>query len=333
MLFCSDTIIVYCNNTEPNFIEKYIHEEQLYLKELNRFYKDFNVDLLVSDYKRDNIYYFGMANHQKYYYKKGQLIDLNTKNVVLNIDVSREFIIPNNYMVAIVDKNKHTYLIYENEDGIYIKEDDKIIPLLERDKKINLPEFKQYNYSQILKVLNQEVLFNIDEDRPIPNVLSYKYPWYRDSMMATMVLEKTNNIDIIKPWVSSIDSIYDYSRSKDIKEVDNLGELLYIIGATGLKEEKKDLIDNIINEINSIKKDHYLCGIVDYKNMCSYPTGVAIYGSKKINIDIDLELPNYDDGYGSLLWYLDNSYNNITFKNKDYPYLNWASYHNGSYDK
>ena len=63
--------------------------------------------------------------------------------------------------------------------------------------------------------------------------------------------------------------------------------------------------------------------------MCSYPTGVALYGAQKLELDLDLKLPEIDDGYGSLLWYLDNDYKNISFKSEEYPYLNWASYHNG----
>lgn len=319
----------YFQHKTPNFIEQYQHELEIYETELNELKKEYHISDLSWNSKKLDLYYFGMASHEKYYYQHGKLIHLASSKLVLDLDVLREIIIPQDYMVAVVDKDYNEYLIYENEEGIYIVKNGEVTPILEREEKINLPDFHEYQYPSILKVLHQEILFNIDGDTPIPNVMSYQTAWYRDSMMAAMVLEKTENINIIKPWVQSLDSIYDYSRSKEIKETDNLGELLYLIGATGLKNEKKKLIHEIVEEIENIKDGSYLCGIVDYKKMCSYPTGVALYGAQKLELDLDLKLPEIDDGYGSLLWYLDNDYSEESFKTPDFPYLNWASYHNG----
>lgn len=49
---------------------------------------------------------------------------------------------------------------------------------------------------------------------------------------------KMDNIDLLKNWVKSIDGIYDYQRASNLKEADNLGELLYIIGASKVKRER-----------------------------------------------------------------------------------------------
>ena len=54
--------------------------------------------------------------------------------------------------------------------------------------------------------------------------------------MACMVLKQTNNTDLVSKWISSIDKIYD-EQNFGIKEVDNLGELLYMIST---QENKND---------------------------------------------------------------------------------------------
>ncbi len=255
------------------------------------------------------------------------MIDIDTEKVIRSFEYDEELIIPNELAVMLRDKNKNTVLIYENIDGIYIKENNKITPVVESKLDINWPNFENNKYSEILKVLYQEILFNIKDNVPIPNIMTYNSAWYRDTLLATMVLEKTDNVKILEPWVKSIDSIYDYSRAKDLKEPDGLGALMYIIGATGVNRD--DLIQKIIEEIDNIREpDGSIKGKVDGWNQKYYPTALAILGSRKLGIDLNLQLPEYDDGYARLTWYLDKRIStDIKTVDNTCPYLNWAYYH------
>ena len=230
----------------------------------------------------------------------------------------------------ILQNKEEIYKIYENEDGIFLNINDEIT-VIDKGSHINLPEFENYKYSEILKVLHQEILFNIDGSIPKPNIFGYSSAWYRDAMLATMVLEYTNNTDLLIPWVKSIKSIYDYSRSKDIKETDNLGELLYILGAVGVKRE--DLISDVLIEIENLKQeDGSIKGMVDGLEQKYYPTVLAIFGAKKLGITLDLVVPQYDDSYAKLTWYSDYRIaTDMNINSKYFPYLNWAFYHYSPY--
>lgn len=276
-----------------------------------------------------NIFFFGMADRTKYVYKDGKLINIKNKEVEYEFDYTKEIIIPNDYTVILQNKEE-IYKIYENEDGIFLNINDEIT-VIDKGSHINLPEFENYKYSEILKVLHQEILFNIDGSIPKPNIFGYSSAWYRDAMLATMVLEYTNNTDLLIPWVKSIKSIYDYSRSKDIKETDNLGELLYILGAVGVKRE--DLISDVLIEIENLKQeDGSIKGMVDGLEQKYYPTVLAIFGAKKLGITLDLVVPQYDDSYAKLTWYSDYRIaTDMNINSKYFPYLNWAFYHYSPY--
>jgi len=69
---------------------------------------------------------------------------------------------------------------------------------------LNLPVFKDYAYDSVLKVLLHEILINIDNGLPLPNIMVYKKLWYRDATLMAMVLKETGNLRLIKDWILNI---------------------------------------------------------------------------------------------------------------------------------
>ena len=326
-------------NKKENICDESCDQFSLYQEKFDKYayqLKDMRNTYNVKSYRdRDSdigIYFFGMADEFKILYKDGKLINIKTKETLFETDYIKQLIVPNEYTVLLMDKNNNIYKIYENEKGIYLEKNSEITTIMKRNKKINLPEFDNQKYSEILKVLHQEILFNIDGSVPKPNIFGYTTAWYRDAMLGTKVLEYTNNTDILLPWINSVDSIYDYSRSKDIEETDNLGELLYIIGATG--SSRSDLVEKIINEINAIKTEEgYIKGNIDGFIQAYYPTVLALYGADKVGIELELNVPTIDDGYAKLTWYSDYriASNQVTVS-EFYPYINWGFYHYAPYE-
>lgn len=320
-----------CENNCTQF-ENYQTNFNKYNNQLNELKNRFQIRGFLTTKEPVGIYYFGMADRRKMVYKAGKLYDIKTNEIIKEIKYEKELIVPNEYTVILEDSNQNTYKIIENEQGVYFYENEKEEIITSGNKKITLPEFEDKEFSEVLKVLHQEILFNIDGDTPRPNLLCYEdTEWYRDTMLGAMVLEKTNNIKLLENWVNTIDKIYDNSRDKNINEVDNLGELLYIIGAVGVPRE--DLIKKIMDEINQIKNpDDSISGMVDGTIQKYYPTSIAIYGAKKNKIEVDLKLPQIDDGYANLTWYNKNNVNIINKNESDlYPYLDWAAYHYQNY--
>ena len=320
---CSELCSVYEKYEESLNLYKYQLKEMKNLYDV-RNYSDRNEEIKV--------YFFGMADRRKIIYKEGKLIDAFSEEIIKEFEYDRELIVPNEYTV-IIENDNNIYKIYENEKGIYIDENGKIITLDESEDIINLPEFDSHKYSELLKVLHQEVLFNIKKDVPTPNIFGYKTAWYRDTMLGTKVLEITDNTNILTNWLNDIDSIYDYSRSKDIPETDNLGELLYILGA--VSNQRSDLIEDILIEIERIKlPNKSIKGIIDGVEQAYYPTVLALYGAEKLGITIDLKEPNEDDGYAKLTWYYPKKIStNSFYESKLFPYINWAYYHYSNHGK
>lgn len=296
------------------------------LKKYQEQVKEFRNSYMVKNYiklnKNTNLMFFGMGDRKKLVYKAGKIYDVNTKEVIKDIPYKSEIIIPNLYTV-LLKNGKDIYEIKEDSNGVYLYTNSKKEVLSESKQKIF--DFKDKKYSEILKVLYHEMLFNMDKDKIKNNIFEDSDVSYKTAMMVSMVLERVENTDIISNWVKSIDDIYD----SNLKETDNLGQLLYIIGATNV--DRNDLKNEIIKEINSIKVNNSLIFKKDNSTFSYYPTAVAIYGAKKAGVNIDLSLPLVDDDYTKLLWYnpvMSSSKNRSDGKR---PYLNWAYYHYSGY--
>lgn len=311
------------NNKNQYVSEEYRDSYQEYINQINLLKSDFNVKVAFKNQDTD-FYFFGMGNRVKLMYQNGKLYNLENNEVIVSYEIIKETIIPNEYTVIMQTKDNEIIKIYENEDSIYIENGDKRINLDENAVKVKLPEFDEYKYSEVLKVLHHELLFNISDSVFKPNILVYTDGWYRDAMMGAMVLDITDNTELIKEWVDRIDKIYDLQNGRE--ETDNLGELLYLIHITNSNNKiKKD----VIKEIERIKEenDNYLAGYTDGRLLSYYPTVIAKYALELSNIELELDIPSYDY-YSSLTWfYEDNIKTNDYYDKINYPYIGWAAYH------
>lgn len=311
-----------CYKVESYIFPEYKEKYNKYIEQITQLKSNLSIQEI---YKSENqIYFFGMGNRRKLIYAQGKLYDLTSGEELLNEKITKDMVIPNDYKVVLENNDGEKIIIYENEVGIYLEKDNKKTTLYESEDKINLPAFTNHKYSEILKVLHQEILFNIEESIMKPNILVYNDGWYRDAFIGAMVLEKTNNVFLIKDWVDNINSIYDYQNK--MPETDNLGELLYLIYIT--KSDNK-ILDEIIEEINKIKKDNnisYLVGYTDGAILSYYPTAIAKFALEKLEIENDLKLPE-NDAYTKLAWFYNKSIVNEVTDSIDYPYLGWANYH------
>lgn len=312
-------------NEMLNYIDAtYEKQYDLYLNQLGKLKKEYNVSVAYNNSSK--LYLFGMGNRKKLLYTNGILYDLKNKTILYNFYPTGEMIIPNMYTVSLKDKNGNKYIIYENEDGIYLKTNDEDKVSLDNNERINLPDFNNFKYSEILKVLHQEILFNIDNSELKPNILVYDNGWYRDAMMGAMALEKTSNLNLIKPWIDKIDNIYD--EQNGTKEADNLGELLYLISAT---DSNNIIIDEIFSEVERIKNENntsYIMGYTDNQILSYYPTAILKFAIEKEDYDISVELPKEYDNYASLVWFYDKNKNiDANIDDIQFPYLGWARYH------
>ncbi len=331
------------NNQQAKLINKenYLSEEfkehfnpefqklTAYRTEIEELKSNYNVESTVI-YSPFDYYFFGFGNRRKLMYSKGSLLDIDTKKVLYSFEPSEYMIIPNAYTIVARTNDDKYIKIYEDNKGVHynINGKDEIIDGTE--KEIELYSFDNQKYQNIKKELYSEILFNIKDSKIYPNIIAYDKPWYRDAAVAAMVLKQTNNTDLIKDWVKNIDTIYDEQNGQ--KEVDNLGELLYILSTQ--KDRNEDLIDEIEEEANRIAKEnengYYLIGKTDFGDMYIYQNLWYKLGIEAVGREFNFDLSSIpEDPYAKMTWWSDYDlkYQKPIDINEDYPYLTTAANH------
>lgn len=345
-----------------NELAEYLYELDVPLRAQTYFIQKYE----ISHKKNSDFFSFGMGDRKKLIYKKGKLIDLQTKQTVRSFDFTHEMIIPNMYTVLLLDQAGKITRIYEDETGVHIEkgrmariwedwnnynqwEDDRLnnreTKLVENittetistsKNKINLPNFEESKVGRILKVLHQEILVNINQGKPRTTLMAKtnESGLYREGMMAAMVLEETKNTWLFENWMKQIGSIYDCrnklekNEPKCVESADNPGQLLYLLGA--ITNNRQDLINKIRTEVKQKAIDGEFTGKVDEEEMGYYPTALLINGGRKNRIELGYDFNlGKPDKYLGLTWWL-NDYKEAKHGNivdPMHPAKEWASVH------
>jgi hypothetical protein len=295
-----------------------------YREQLKLFRNEFNVQEMP-DIK---FFLFGMANRSKLIYKKGFLMNSLTGTVLKKWNIKEETIIPNEYKVNLLTVDDIPVSVYENEKGIYINEMGKERLVEGTDYAIVLPSFGDHRYSEILKVLHQELLINVIESKPVPNYFVYQKPWVRDASLMAMCFEQTGNLHVIKNWVLSLDEVYDYNNGE--AEGDNLGQTLFLLSL--FTDKNNPLVQKVLAEAKKREivtdKGKYISGRTDGSERPAYDTKWLKFGLKSLGLHDDYVVPDIDDGYNTLVWW---DYKDIEDEkasiSEHYPYITWAQDH------
>jgi len=267
-----------------------------------------------------------MGPRPKFIYRKGQLIEWPSLRLLHSWDVKSEIIVPPSYSVWLTSVQSKIH-IFENEAGIYLDEEGKRTTLAQ--SPVNLPQFKEERYPNILRVLHQEILVDIVDGKPVPNFLVYPKPWYRDGAMAAMVLRRTGNIGLLRDWILSLRDPFDHNNAGR-SEPDNLGEALYLISCVSDREHP--LVPTIQRAVDSFKKGNYIAGITDGAEHPVYQTKWLKFGMQSLGIpNSAFVVPKMQDSYSSLFWWsLQDGQIGAEFSldaAQKYPYLAWARDH------
>lgn len=262
-----------------------------------------NISEQVQEVNNEEFFIFGMGLREKFILTiqgndKYRLIQYsNKKDIINNLELDKIDYI--NY-TAYLKKDNDIIKIYENENGIYM-DVNGITTILDDSIKVNIPDFNEYEHEEELRMLFNEVMVNVTEDGPKPNFIAYDKVWYRDAASVAMFLKETDNLDHIKNWLNNISKIYDEQNGE--KEVDNLGQVLYLLSLSDYKNQK--LIDEILNEAENLKTEQgYIQGVTDGSIHPIYQTKWLIYGMKSLGIDYsEYAVPEIEDSYSNLMWF------------------------------
>ena len=266
---------------------------------------------------------FGMGHREKTVYKDGKLIKVSDNSVLYKWDVEKEDFIFDRYTVILTLKNGETVKICENTEGVFVN--GKCIA----SSKLNLPDFEEYKYAKQLRILHHEILISFRGTEPVPNIYVYSKAWHRDSAMMALVLEKTGNTELMRPWAESVTELYDRN-NKGNREPDNLGQLAFVLSF--FVDKDYPLVKEIVKEAERIMENGCLTGITDYNHHEIYSTLWLKYGLARLGIDTGfISIPQRFDDYARMFWMdksevetatpYENGYDEL------YPYLWWARQH------
>ena len=326
------TILSGCQDPSPKLDVNQVRQSlDAYHEQLNTFRAEFR----EAEQPDIRFFLFGMGNRCKLLYKNGQVIHALTGAIVENWDIVEEVIVPNEYAVLLQTRDGKSVAIFENENAVWIQSDNKTTRICGTEKPIHLPDFEDFRFSEILKVLHHELLINVIESKPVPNYFVYQKPWRRDAAMMAMCLQKTGNVDLIKDWVLSIDDPYDHNngqgQGKPEDEADNLGQTLYLLSF--FSDSTHPVVSKIRSEATrfEIQDEHgrYIRGRSDFQEVPVYQTKFLKYGLAALGMKDPYTIPNIPCNYSSLYWwgYKANHVHQEYGFSDYYPYIGWARDH------
>lgn len=272
-------------------------------------------------------FFFGMGDRLKMMYKSGSLINAKTGKVLRRWKVKTAIIVPSEYLVHMELESGKAVDIQEDTQGVYIYENG--MQLIMGESRMSLPTFSDKKFGPVLRVLHHEVLINVDEGLPVPNFMVYQKPRYRDAAIMTMVLKKTDNLNLIVNWITNLKEPCD-KNAEGSPEIDNLGQVLYIIST--VSDRKHPLIEKVLEMADSYKNANYIEGKTDYTFHPVYQTKWLKFGLKSLGISDEHKIPLVYDNYSTLVWwdYRTESVGGRQFDetiSTKYPYLTWAEDH------
>ena len=320
------TIAFSCQTTDTDTESLKKYQDQL---------SSFREEFAVKEMPEVPFYLFGMGNRVKLLYKDGRLIHSFSGEVVREWEITSEIIIPNLFKVKMKTVDGQTVIISEDENGVFVSEGKEKKLFEGTNFPIILPAFEDNPYSEILKVLHQELLVNIYDSKPVPNYFVYRNPWRRDAAMMAMCFEKTGNHDLIRDWVLDIRDPYDHNNKAETvleNEADNLGQTLYLVSL--FSDEEHPVIKKILAELPALEvnenDERFILGRSDFQEVPVYQTKWLKYGLKKFGLEDPYTIPLIPDNYSSLFWWDYHDFhvpNENDWRNDNYPYIGWARDH------
>ena len=150
-------VFLSCNDSGNNKLiteESLRHDLDKYYAQLNAFRLEFGGTYDLPDI---SFFLFGMGNRHKYLYKEGKLIDCLTGKTKYSWDFKSDMVVPSSYAVSGLTNDGHKIIIFEDTKGIWLSDQGGLVKINQLDCPINIPEFKDNRYGEILKVLHQEI--------------------------------------------------------------------------------------------------------------------------------------------------------------------------------
>ncbi|MGH7179672.1 MAG: hypothetical protein ACREJC_20015, partial [Tepidisphaeraceae bacterium] len=241
-------------------------------------------------------------------------------------NIKSDVIEPSEYRVSIVTVSNAAVRIVEDERGVWIEDGQRRDALAKHP--LRLPRFEGHPDAALLRQLHHEVLINIVDGKPVPNLFVYERPWYRDAASMCMVLRETGNLDEVREWTMNLSEPFD--RNAHTTESDNIGQALYMISL--VSDQSHPLVPRLLEAAKSMTKDGHLTGTTDGVPRPGYQTKWLKFGLRSLGLADTSTVPVDPGNYSALTWWMDKDSAAVgprftVSQQLAYPYLLWAEAH------
>lgn len=298
-----------------------------YRAELDAFRKEFGGTRALPDAE---FFLFGMGLRTKWLYQTGALMKAPSGEVVRRWPVEEAIILPADYSVNLRTTDGRAIRIFEDEGGVFI-DDGKRELLPGTAAPVRLPDFREFKYPAVMRVLHQELLVNVTTNGPVPNFFVYAKPWYRDGAMMALAFRQTGNLDCIRDWILGLREVFDRNNAGET-EADNPGQALFLISL--VSDRNHPLVPKVLAAAARFETNgpdgKYLHGRSDFAAHPVYQTKWMKFGLRALGLPDPYAVPRQAEGYSALFW-MDYRDTYVAGKDADdrghYPYLGWACDH------
>ena len=218
-----------------------------YHAELEQFRKEFGD---TRELPAQPFFLFGMGLRTKLLYNAGTLFNAESGAVIRKWDVAEDVIMPPDYAVMLRTKTGGTVRLREDENGFWIEDGNGRKLISGTDAPVRLPQFEEFRFPMVMRVLHQELLVNVTSAGPVPNFFVYKRPWYRDGAMMALAFRRTGNLAVIRDWILGLRDPYDRNNAGET-EADNLGQALFLVSL--VSDARHPLVAKIQAEVPRIR--------------------------------------------------------------------------------
>lgn len=272
-------------------------------------------------------YLLGMGRRTKLLYRGGELLDALTGAMLRSWEVVEEHIDPAEYRVSLEIADGLRVVLSEDGDGVWLDDGSErecldAIPM-------RLHRFEDRRNPALMRRLYHELLINIVDGKPVPNLFVYPKPWYRDAAMVVLCLERTGDIGLVADWIAMLRDPFDRNNA-GTPEPDNLGQLLTMISC--VSDQFHPLVATILRMVPDFRRGNHITGLTDFGEHPVYQTKWLKYGLRRMRLDDPFEIPAVEDSYSAIFWmdYRDAHVESPGFgpaTRRNYPYLAWAEAH------
>jgi hypothetical protein len=286
----------------------------------------------VYDIPDVKFFLFGMGpSRVKLLYRDGILFEAKSGRELQRWDAKDEIIVPSDYSVSFKTETNGTITLREDSEAVWIEQGGKRTAVEGTKSPVKLPDFAGKKFPRVLKVLHQELLVNIVEAGPMPNIFVYEKAWYRDAAMVALALKETGNVELLKPWIMGLSDVFDRN-NKGETEADNPGQVLFLVSLVA--DKNHPIVPKVLAAIPQFEKTDAagksILGRTDFSEHPVYQTKWLKYGLRALGLPDQYVIPKVQDGYGALFW-MDYKDQHVPGTDSDdrgpYPYLGWACDH------